>query len=163
MGLCMKKTVNRLILVITALLLTTSAFADVTYTFTGLQQAHGGLVSLTVTTPNFITSDTTFAATGTNSSCTITGGTNDTCLSFEFVMQSFSNSLISVEAEGESDNYFFNLGTFSKPGIYGESFNTGRDAQLTIAETATPEPGSLVLLGSGLLGLGGAVRRKIIS
>lgn len=30
-------------------------------------------------------------------------------------------------------------------------------------QSETPEPGSLFLLGSGLLGLGGAVRRKILS
>jgi hypothetical protein len=40
------------------------------------------------------------------------------------------------------------------------SLSTGFDATLT-ASTGTPEPGSLLLLGSGVLGLAGVIRRKI--
>ena len=34
---------------------------------------------------------------------------------------------------------------------------------VTVTLTETPEPGSLALLGSGMLGLGGAIRRKLIA
>ena len=65
-------------------------------------------------------------------------------------------------------HYSFNLNL--APGTYtlrfGEAdnqlfFNMGVDN--VDVENATPEPGSLALLGSGLIGLGGAVRRKLIT
>ena len=34
---------------------------------------------------------------------------------------------------------------------------------ISVTLTETPEPGSLALLGSGMLGLGGAIRRKLIA
>jgi hypothetical protein len=55
------------------------------------------------------------------------------------------------------------------PGFYAGQYTledgdgnvlTSADFSVTVA---TPEPGSLALLGSGLLGLGGVIRRKLIA
>jgi hypothetical protein len=63
----------------------------------------------------------------------------------------------------------FALGTvdgiqlLNNPGVFqAYHLQGGAEANFT-TENATPEPGSLALLGSGLLGLGGAIRRKLIA
>jgi PEP-CTERM motif-containing protein len=54
-------------------------------------------------------------------------------------------------------------GSFA-PG-YSGYFNPGDNVEFSMTSDqtlATPEPGSLFLLGSGLLGVGGVIRRKVI-
>jgi hypothetical protein len=44
---------------------------------------------------------------------------------------------------------------------YGTNYEPGVDAFSITGGTATPEPGTLILVGSGVLGLAGILRRKI--
>lgn len=63
----------------------------------------------------------------------------------------------------EVDEYGFgisDLGSLGPKGLRNEIF-TLTEFQMDVQPT--PEPGSLILLGSGLLGLGGAIRRKMVS
>jgi PEP-CTERM motif len=45
--------------------------------------------------------------------------------------------------------------------VYNESGETGLVAEITGTASPAPEPSSLLLMGSGLIGLGGALRRKL--
>ena len=115
-------------------------------TNSGTGNEHGVLYSSTTGTPgasgSIGTQICTFAATGTQT-CASTGGMEPTIT----IPASFANS----------PYLFLEAKDLSNPS------NTNNDFLLysvTINKVSTPEPGSLVLLGSGLTALGGLLRRK---
>ena len=46
--------------------------------------------------------------------------------------------------------------------FFGQRSATGSDSAFALGGTAVPEPGTLVMLGTGVLGLAGVIRRRLI-
>jgi hypothetical protein len=53
--------------------------------------------------------------------------------------------------------------TFTSQYLPGQDVNTTFSASTDVVGAATPEPGSLVLLGTGILGVAGLARRKMLT
>lgn len=84
---------------------------------------------------------------------------------FELFLDGNSNPIVNTTGPqlymgvGEEGSPTFKLGTFDLT-----DFNTGNPAgTLTISSVSTPEPSSLLLLGSGALALLGFARKRIIA
>jgi len=143
-----------------------SASADTIYTLTALAGfSNEFTVNLTVDSPTYLNSGSTTVP-DSEVTCTISGGYSCNFVTFNAAYPGFDQLSFSTNAGGGfGEAYYFAVGSFGTDGTYNETLCsndcTGRGAVFTVSET--PEPGSLALLGSGLLGLAGGIRRKILN
>lgn len=178
------KTLRVAILAI-GLLLATSAFAD-TYQFTVTYNGVGGLGAGTLVfttnslSPNGVIPLNQVTVSGVTPGMFLAqlqllapSPSSEAAVSAVFDLNSNSGAFIN---EILYNNGTFNLGTFSfspwnlgsqnVSGNYGSDFCCGGQGTnfgtVNVEDVTTPEPGSLALLGSGLIGLAGVVRRKLV-
>jgi hypothetical protein len=188
----MKKILAIVTLMTLALFLTTSAMADTTVSFTGLTDNTNGNGEVNGTEfvgqGLLLTLNGGLAfnvGCGTGNSClgADAQSVNDFngTLTGSFLGNTVGHLAIALCCEGNTGATTITLydgannvlasftGTdinYTGAGVDHFQVTFGFDAMssLTFGDVnETPEPGSLVLMGSGLLGLGGAIRRKLIS
>lgn len=135
-----------------------TARASVQYTFTDSSTLTG--YSLTFDEPSLLTgSGSTTITSFTSLSLTGTFWSSSPCGPISTFAFQFSNpsGLTSVDASVSGCQV---LTGFSVPLDTFGVFNNGNTQSASIIATGTPEPGSLLLAGTGLLGLGAALRWK---
>jgi hypothetical protein len=154
----------------TALILTTSAgvVADDGGSFAGLTSptvniAHGSAATMDFSTLTFASPDVLVFTTNTGvATFTITGLTVAMDTS-EFLnlsgtgiltLTGYAPTLATFSSDSTDSNNGYGIGT-------GASSTFGIDIT-SLGESATPEPSTLVMFGTGLLGLAGMLRRKFM-
>jgi hypothetical protein len=147
---------------------TRSARADYIYTFSGdnFGVSPAAAVEFSLTEASLFTTTETFTTSFTIAGVTFTHGyfnASDDCFVFGTTTVSACNS-------GALESFYSTfpgatgIGTFGTGGAGCQSGEYGGPCVevFTLAISKTPEPSSLVLLGSGLLGLAGILRRRLV-
>ena len=145
-----------------------SARADFVYSFSGSNFVNGNNNTFSITEPSLITTTGAFNVSFKIGKGTFTSGYFDAatdCFTFS------TSTVVDCDSSATGDSFFANFSGATAPGTYaaglpGCGANNGGPCEilesLTISgsSSATPEPSSLILLGSGLLGVAGTLRRK---
>ena len=148
-----------LIAVAAALLLPALSHADVMYSYVGAGDYAG--TSFTIDSPTFLSYSFDFIPVTTSSDLIVSGFDDGKLASIRFTQ----NVVAGMTSTGGTTTLFFGAYNIAQNGIYVDN-SPGPVGTLTIsgapsAVAVTPEPSSLALLGTGILGVAGVVRKRL--